>query len=361
MKRFPLYTLLLVLLFAGSAMAAEVRDLYEAEVPVADQQGDARQEAMRAGLAEVLVRVTGYIAVAQDPALADLLDNASRYVQQYRYRALTPAPVTDPAAPPPPTLALWMSFDANTINQALRSRSQPVWGSARPLLLVWLAVESGSERRLVAAAESASHQALELTARRRGVPLRLPLLDLEDQARVTAADVWGGFAEPVMAASARYQPQAVLIGRLYHDRQGGWHGRWTLRVGDEAMNWDSGGTTPDAVLALGVEGSADALAMRFSQIVDPERGSVLSLRVDDVRTLADYARLLSYLDALSGVTAVQVAEVEPQTVTCRLTLEMGAGAVARTIGLGSTLAAVAGSAPLPPGELPLELHYRLLP
>ncbi len=361
MKRFPLYTLLLVLLFTGSAMAAEVRDLYEAEVPVADQQGEARQAAMRTGLAEVLVRVTGYSAVAQDPALADLLDNASRYVQQYRYRTLTPAPVTDPAAPPPPTLALWLSFDANTINQALRSRGQPVWGSARPLLLVWLAVESGTERRLVAAAESGNHQALELTARRRGVPLRLPLLDLEDQARVTAADVWGGFAEPVMAASARYQPQAVLIGRLYHDRQGGWHGRWTLRVGDEAMNWDSSGTTPDAVLALGVEGSADALAMRFSQIVDPERGSVLSLRVDDVRTLADYARLLSYLDALSGVTAVQVTEVEPQTVTCRLTLEMGAGAVARTIGLGSTLAAVAGGVTPPPGELPLELHYRLLP
>ncbi len=355
MKQLPFYTLLLALLLGGTAMAVEVRDLYEVEVPVADQQGEARQQAMRAGLAEVLVRVTGYSAVVQDPALSDLFDSAPRHVQQYRYRVV-PATVTEPAA-----MVLWMSFAANTINQALRERGQPVWGSARPLLLTWLAVETGTERRLVGAAESAGYPALELAARRRGLPLRLPLLDLEDQARLTAAEVWGGFQEPVLAASARYQPQAVLIGRLYHDTQGNWHARWTLHVGDEVMNWDSNGASPDMVLAAGVEGSADALAMRFSQIVDPERGSVLSLRIADVNTLADYARLLSYLGALSGVTAVQVTEVEAQAVTCRLTLEMGAAAVARTIGLGSTLASVAAGAAPQPAGLQAEFHYRLLP
>lgn len=354
MKRFPLYTFILWLWLAGSAMAAEVVGLYEAEVPVADQQGEARQLAMHEGLAEVLVRATGYSATPQDPALADLLGNASRYVQQYRYRTV-PATATAPAG-----LTLWMSFDANALGQALRSRGQPVWGSARPLLLVWLAVETGTERRLVSAAESAGMPGLETAARRRGLPLRLPLLDLEDQARITAADVWGGFLEPVLAASARYRPQAVLLGRLYHDRQGVWHARWTLRVGDEAMHWETAGATPDEVLGAGVEGSGDALAMRFSQVVDLDGGSVVTVHVSDVNNLSDYARLLNYLKALSGVTAVQITEVEPRTVTCRLTLEANPAALTRTIGLGSTLAATAaGSAPL--DALHTELHYRLLP
>ncbi len=354
MKRLPFYTLMLLCWLAGPAAAAEVAGLYETEVPVVDQQSEARQQAMRAGLAEVLVRATGYSATAQDPALADLLDNASRYVQQYRYRTV-PATATAPAG-----VALWMSFDANTIGQALRERGQPVWGSARPLLLVWLAVESGAERRLVSAAEGAGLQGLEAAARRRGLPLRLPLLDLEDQTRITAADIWGGFQQPVMAASARYQPQAVLSGRLHHDRQGLWHARWTLRVGEEAMHWDNSGATPDEVMAAGVEASADALAMRFAQVVDLYGGSAVTLRVADVATLADYARLLSYLSALNGVTVVQVAEVEAQTVVCRLTLEGTPAAVTRTIGLGSTLA-VAGPASVSPEGLPAELHYRLLP
>lgn len=352
MKRLPFHIwMLFAWLAAGAATAAEVRDLYEAEVAVADQQAEARQQAMRDGLAEVLVRATGYGATAQDPELADLLANASRYVQQYRYRH---APATDTT---PATLVLWMSFDANTINQSLRERGQPVWGSARPLLLVWLALETGSERHLVSAAESAAWPALEMAARRRGLPLRLPLLDLEDQARVTAADVWGGFQEPVLNASARYQPQAVLLGRLYYDRQGVWYARWTLRIGEEALHWDNTGAMPDEVLTAGVESSADALAARFAQVGRLEGGTQLSLRVSDVNSLADYARLLGYLRSLSGVSAVQITAVEPQAVSCRLTLEVGPEAVVRTIGLGATLAAV----PVMAEPRSPERQYRLLP
>jgi hypothetical protein len=346
--------MLFLWLAGGTAVAVEVRDLYEAEVVVADQQGDARAQAMRAGLAEVLVRATGYSATVQDPALAEMLDNAPRYVQQYRYRTV-PATATAPAV-----LALWMSFDASTINQSLRQRGLPVWGSARPLLLVWLAVESGGERRLVSAAEGVGLPGLEAAARRRGLPLRLPLLDLEDQARITATDVWGGFQEPVVAASARYRPQAVLIGRLYRDRRDIWHVRWTLRVGSEIMHWDSDGVTPDDVLAAGVEGSADALAMRFAHVVDIAGGSMVTLHVDDVNTLADYSRLLSYLGALSGVTSVQVTEVTPRTVSCRLVLDATLTAVTRTIGLGSTLAVVTTGS-TPPDALHTELNFRLLP
>lgn len=355
MKRLPFHIWMLFFwLAAGAATAAEVTGLYEAEVAVADQQGEARQQAMGAGLAEVLVRATGYSSTPQDPALADLLANAPRYVQQYRYRT-TPETAGQSAG-----LTLWMSFDAAALGQALRARGQPVWGSARPLLLVWLVLETGSERRLVSAAESAGVAGLESAARRRGVPLRLPLLDPEDQARITAADVWGGFQEPVLNASARYRPQAILLGRLYHDRQGQWHARWTLRLDDESMHWESVGATPDEVLAAGVDGSTDALAMRFAQVVDLDGGSVVTLRVSDVQTLSDYARLLNYLRALAGVTAVQVTEVEPRAVTCRLSLEANPAAVTRTIGLGSTLAAVGGVAATT-DPLHTELHYRLLP
>lgn len=351
MKRLRLFTLLGALLLSGAVMAAEVERIYEAEIPVAGQQNDARRQAMRAGLAEVLVRVTGNSAVVQDSAFADLLGNASRYVQQYRYRAA-------PSAGAP--LLLWMSFDANAINQALRSRGQPIWGSARPLLLVWLAVDGGSPgRRLVGATQSAEYPGLEAAANRRGVPVRLPLLDIDEKRLVTVADVWGGLHERVVTASARYQAQGVLLGRLTQERQGTWSARWTLRIGNEVKHWDSHGASADEVLAKGVDGSADALALRFAQATSAAGGGVLSLRVSDIDALADYARVLSYLRGLNGVTAVQVDKVEPRAVTYRLSVQADTTAVRRVIGLGSTLAPA--DAMLPPDTSQPELSYRLLP
>lgn len=362
MKHLRGLTLIWGLLWALTATAAEVRDLYEAEVPVADQQEPARQQAIRAGLTEVLVRASGYSGIAQDPALADLLDNAPRYLQQYRYRAAAAVPSPTPGQTATPWV-LWMSFDATTLQQLLRARGKPVWGKARPLLLVWLAVEDGAGRRLVTAAESGmERQALEAAARRRGVPLRLPLLDLEDRSRVSLGDVWGGFHDAVTIASARYQPQAVLIGRLYRDGREGWRGRWTLRVGDEVMNWDSAAGDAASALALGVDGSADTLSLRFAQVGVGESADILTLRITEVASLADYARVLAYLRSLNGVTDVQVEQVGPTVLTCRLSIEVGPPAIVRTIGLGTTLAAV--TAPPVPGpqavQPPGELNYRLL-
>lgn len=379
MKHFRVLGLIVGLLLACVASAAEVQGLYEASVPVADQQDASRQQAMRAGLAQVLVRVTGYSGAAQDPALADMLDNAPHYVQQYRY--LTPPPPTDggtaaaaatgaagaapnaSVAPPTPLLQLWMSFDPESIDQALRARHQPVWGRARPLVLVWLAVDNGNgSRHLVSASDGSDQsQALVDEAKLRGLPLRLPLWDLEDQSKVAVADVWGGFQDTIVTASSRYSPQAVLIGRLYSDARGVWHAGWTLRVGDDASSWNNDGPTAQQVLAAGVDATADSLSLRFAQIGDAGAGTMLQLNVTDINNLADYTRVLYYLKSLNGVSDVQVSEVQPTNVTFRLALHVGAKGIIRTIGFGSTLAAVSTAPASQAGQQQAEFFYRLLP
>ena len=46
--------------------------------------------------------------------------------------------------------------------------------------------------------------ALRARAAYRGMPLQLPLMDLEDQAGLTPADVWSGYQPGIRQASARY-------------------------------------------------------------------------------------------------------------------------------------------------------------
>ncbi|MGD8574950.1 MAG: DUF2066 domain-containing protein, partial [Gammaproteobacteria bacterium] len=62
--------LLLVAWLPASLRAAEVKGLYQATVPVADQSADARRQAFGDALTRVLVKVTGQAQPARDDGLA---------------------------------------------------------------------------------------------------------------------------------------------------------------------------------------------------------------------------------------------------------------------------------------------------
>jgi len=69
----------------------------------------------------------------------------------------------------------------------------PIWGKQRPSTLVWLVVEDEGGRRLIGTDEESEYlSVLKERASVRGIPMLIPLLDLEDNARLKPSDVWGG-------------------------------------------------------------------------------------------------------------------------------------------------------------------------
>jgi len=338
MQRLLLFLHFFLFCAVAAADGVEERHLYEAEVAVADQGTEAREAALPKALAEVLVKVTGYGGVADDSVVADMLANAGRYVQQYRYRHL-PAPRTEML--PQERLFLWVQFDAAGVNRALRERGQPVWGSFRPLVLLWLAVESEEGRHLLGSSDAGPlREAVDVASRRRALPLRLPLLDLAEQAQVRVADVWGGFHEPLLEVSERYQPQAVLIGRLYRDGDRRWVGRWMLHFGEDLVRWEAEGESRAEAIRSGVDGAADALALHFAQIAVEGAEERLRLRISGVKAFADYNRLLGHLRAQGGVMQVIPERVDGEKVVVRLVLNVAAASVERSLNLGGVLEVV---------------------
>ncbi|MGL5280991.1 MAG: DUF2066 domain-containing protein, partial [Plesiomonas shigelloides] len=98
----------------------------------------------------------------------------------------------------------------------------PVWNHDRPAIMLWLVDNRGNnsagERRIMLDQEySAAREQLRQVAMERGIPLLLPLGDLEDNMAVSASDVYGNFINPIAAASLRYQPDAVLVASLNND------------------------------------------------------------------------------------------------------------------------------------------------
>lgn len=345
------------LLLAGPvpAGAVPVTGLYEAEVPVPDQSEAARRAGIKEALAAVLVKLTGDSGIAARPELGEFLAQALQYAQQYRYVQQGPAAAGPAAAPP--RLYLWARFDAAIVDDALHRAGIPVWGRERPTTLVWLAVDGPGGAQLAGPGQDSAYYlgSLERHAFRRGLPLLFPLLDLEDAATLSAADVLAGRLEPLRQASARYPGDAVLAGGLREVRPGQWEANWMALIDGEPVTWTSQGTDAELSLAAGLDGMADRLARRYVASAQSGDPVAVTLLVSEVFSLDQYARVLEYLGSLSPVRSVQIVQVEPGRVTYEVSALGGAQALGQAIGFGRVMQAEPATAGA------TGLAYRLLP
>ena len=339
-----------VLSLIRPAAALEAAGLYEGRAPVESQAASARPPAIRAAFIEALIKLTGDRNIAQHENIAALAGEAERYVQQFRYQQTEPD-----EAEAAPRLTLWVKFDEQAVNQALRDYGLSVWPRERPAILVWLAYEENGRRRLVEPEDASGLPGLLAQhAARRGLPFLTPLFDLEDAAALAVSDVWAGFKAPVLAASGRYRPDIVLTGRLFEAAPGRWELQWRGWFGAEMLSWNNSGAPAGAVLRAGVDELADRLAARYvkqgSAVVERIR-----LTVRDVASIDDYARTLAHLEALQSVLSVEVKRVRPNELALELNARGGLAAIEQALDLGGALEAVEA---MPPGG---PVGYRLLP
>jgi hypothetical protein len=330
--------LLMLLLCLPLTMAqAAAPALFESEVVVSDQTPAQRNAALQSALGEVLVRVTGQASVLEAPAVQGLLASPERLVQQYRY-------FTEPERNPP-LLKLWVRFDGDAIRQTLQQQGVAYWGGERPDTLVWLAVEDRGNRYVVSADDNGEvHRKISAAARARGVPVLFPLMDLEDQAHVRYADIWGGFFDKVISASQRYNTPAILIGRLNRMPSGAWASRWQLQMGGKTRSWSDSHPQLDMLAKQGIDDLADVQASQLA-VSTNAAGSTVSISVSGIETLAAYARTVNYLESLSSVSSAQVEEVKPGVVQYMLRLNGGLQDLNRTVAIGTVLAPTADGMP----------------
>lgn len=331
------FTSLILLCFSCMTplWADQVTDLYEVTVPVASQDRDERSKAIRQAFSEVLVRVSGRADIVQSadyPNIQTATERATQFAQQFRYRRLASQSNTSNES----AISLWVRFDENAITRLLRTNNLPVWGTTRPATLLWLVIDERGNRELVG--NNSKHSALGVLieqSKRRGVPLRLPLLDLTDRSSLRVSDVWGNFESTILRASQRYQTEAILVGRVFQG-YGGWNARWSLYADSRRRDWTLSGKSINDVLLPGIDTTAESLAMRYAQVGESDSGKIY-LQVKDIKNLADYNRTLKYLKAISSVSSVHPFQVASQGTIFELTTAAGRLSIARAVALGHTL------------------------
>lgn len=280
-------------LFSLSSEAATVSDLYQVREPVASQQPEERDAALGRALQTLVLRLTGDREAAKSPALAELRKDPQQIISQYGYEEDR----------------LLVDFDPVSTDRSLRQAGLSLWGANRPAILTWWLNDGSDGSNLVGDGQS-SAAALHQAAQHRGLPLRLPIADLNEQLLATPENLGAVEPQALRTASERYAADALLAVQAREDN-GQWQAQWRLWLGDAREQGKAQGADQaalaDAVLLL----VSERLAQRY--VVAPGAATSLTLEVQGA-DLARYAELQRILEPL----AAQLHKVEGDRLIYRV-------------------------------------------
>ena len=183
------------MLCGGTPLHGEIVDwLYDVEVTAKSQAQADQRLAARSALREMLTRMTGLRNVPLSQPIVRALDSPEMYYVGYRF-----IQVRDDGEQ-----RLQVNFEPESIQELVSEASLPIWSADRPRVLAWLAVrEDGRIRVLDSNSDHPLAISLRQRSRQRGVPLRLPLMDLEDRELISPVSRVGRVR---IFASLRFAP-----------------------------------------------------------------------------------------------------------------------------------------------------------
>jgi hypothetical protein len=289
--------------------AQTVSGLYQVREAVASQQPDERNAALNRALDTLVLRLTGDPQALQNPGLAALRADPQQLISRYAYEAGPPQ-------------VLLVEFDPVSAERSLRQAGLALWGANRPVILAWWLNSSSDGSALVGDAQPAA-AVLRNAATLRGLPLSLPLADLDEQLVATAENLSANQPEALQPASARYGADALLAVQA-QEADGQWQAQWRLWLGDTREQGSVQGADQQAL--------ADALLLAVSQRLAPRfvstPGATQALQVQvQGANLQRYAQLqgllapfAARLQRVVGQQLVYSVNASPEQLRAQLAL-----------------------------------------
>lgn len=304
--------------------AAQVTDLYQGKAPTSGDMVAAQSQA----LGEVLVKVTGKRDILTQPAVVKALAAPGDYVQHYGYQDVGPVKF------------LKADFDVAKVNALISQSKFALLGPARPQVAIWLVINEGERRLLPDQSSDGWAAALRAQSQAMGLPVSIPLMDLDDNMAVNATDVWGRFADPILKASQRYGAEMVVLGKLTPKGET-WNIDWGLygpKAGGEQAELTRGsGSGTQAEVA---QGFADGLAAWLVQNYGARISGVASsqtLVVEGLSGIDGMITVQKMLQGMASVTKVEIGQLEGDKVTFNLALQGDKAELIRGLQLESRL------------------------
>jgi len=266
--------LTLVAVLSTSALAEPVAHLYQVREPAGE--GVSREVLLGRALDTLILRLTGRLDAPEQPALSGLRGDPQQLVSQFGFEG--------------DGEALVVEFDAASSERALRQAGLLLWGANRPLMLVWWLEEGVTDNHLLSDGQPGA-ELLQRAAQHRGLPIRLPIGDLNEQLAADASALAQAPEGPLAELSDPYAAD-VLLTAVARREGNGWQADWRLAFLDQREQGRVSGADQAAV--------ADALMLTVLQrlaahfVAAPGAASDLEVWIEgtDLDRFAELERLL---------------------------------------------------------------------
>lgn len=304
--------------------AAQVTDLYQGKAPTSGDMVAAQSQA----LGDVLVKVTGKRDILTQPDVVKALAAPGDYVQHYGYQDVGPVKF------------LKADFNVAKVNALISQSKFALLGPARPQMALWLVINEGERRILPDQSSDGWASALRTQSQAMGLPVSIPLMDLDDNMAVNATDVWGRFAAPILQASQRYGAEMVVLGKLTPEGDK-WSIDWGLygpKAGGELAELTRGSSS--GTQAEVAQHFADELAAWLVQNYGLRISGVASsqtLVVEGLSGIDGMITVQKMLQGMASVTKVTIGKLEGDKVTFDLSLQGDKAELIRGLQLESRL------------------------
>ncbi|AOE87043.1 DUF2066 domain-containing protein [Pseudomonas sp. TCU-HL1] len=266
--------LLCFTLLGLSAHAETVNNLYQVRETVASQQPEERNQALVRALETLVLRLSGDPKAAQSPALEAVRKDPQQLISQYGYEGQE----------------LVVDFDPVTTERTLRQAGIPLWSANRPAILAWWLNRSSQSNSLVGDGQEAAAP-LRHAAENRGLPLRLPLADLDEQLLATPEQLTSAQPGALTQASERYDADALLAVDA-SEADGKWQAQWRLWLGDSREQGAAEGADSAALADAVMAAVSQRLAPRFVVALGAGQDLQLEVQGADLARYAELSRLL---------------------------------------------------------------------
>jgi uncharacterized protein len=294
---------LLMLLCINATQALVVNNINTASVVVTDRSANSLKPALQQALNKVLIKYSGNPNISSIPGIQNANMNSANLVKSYAYQTRH----TDTGN----QLILRASFDRNAVIHLLTANNQAIWNANRPLTLLWINTDIDQATNILAESDNTNlEKALIKTAKDRGLPIILPMMDLSDQAYQTKANL---SAIDIQKLLNRYNADAILIGQMKSaDNQ--WQVQWHLQYKHQPTNWMNTDSLNTSAAADGINQLATIFANQFSVFNNAYLQNNFSVAITQVNNLTQYAQLIKLLKSTPSVNKLTINGMQNSTV-----------------------------------------------
>ncbi len=305
-------------LVQGASYAVDLGNLYQVSLPAYSKQADERERLCLAACKTVMSRVA--VSSKLGAGLKLSYADVEKYIQKYSYQVADRDFTLVDEGVSQARFNLMVEFVPELINQFLLDNGYVVWGSIRPLTIIWLAVGNDANKQVVNAETNLGLvDKIEQKTKKLGIPVIFPLLDLEDLGKIKLKHIWQQDELAIRVASQRYAADAIFALNLHQSIVGEWNAKAKLKANDSTQEWRGTGPNLEVLIDRNLDLLIDKLLSSYLELEQGDSRASFIISVSNITSLEDYAALLSYLNSLPSIASVMLQKLSVNTIELLVT------------------------------------------